>query len=280
MSFIVTEKWLGNRMKDNLENIVIIDVRFKLTDPTFGEKAYKESHIPHSVYLDLEKDLSGTVGKHGGNHPLPPVDLLVEKLGKIGVDEHTTVLVYDQGNDMYASRLWWMIHYLGHQDVYLLDGGFKRWVEAGNDTTDQIHLPAPKVFTPTLRQDLVVDINEVKEKLAKSAATLIDSRAEARYLGYEEPLYKKAGHIPGAKNFFWQDVLNENGKWKDVEQLKGHFSILNKKDEIIVSCGSGVSACPNIIGLLLAGYTNVKLYPGGYSDWLSYDDNQIRTEEE
>lgn len=280
MSWIVSAKWLQDRIENDIENTVIVDVRFQLGNPEYGKDAYLASHIPHAVFLDLEKDLSGPVNKHGGNHPLPSASVLAQKLGQVGIDRDQTVVIYDQANDMFAPRLWWMLRYMGHEHVNLLDGGLNSWIKAGYQVTDELPNPQPKTFHPQLLTHSVVNIEQVKEKLSRSAALIIDSRAEERYLGYKEPLYKKAGHIPGAKNYFWKGVLNDEGYWKSVQQLEEHFSTLNKQDEIIVSCGSGVSACPNIIGLLLAGYENVKLYPGGYSDWISYEENNIITKED
>lgn len=277
MSWIVSAKWLRDRIENDIENTVIVDVRFQLGDPDYGRDAYITSHIPNAVFLDLEKDLSGPVEKHGGNHPLPSVPVFAERLGQIGIDEKQTVVIYDQANDMYAPRLWWMLWYMGHKHVYLLDGGFNSWMKAGYQVTDELPNPKRKEFHPQLLPNSVVNIEQLKEKLSHSSALLIDSRAEGRYLGDEEPLYKKAGHIPGAKNYFWKGVLTGEGYWKNVQQLEEHFSSLDKQKEIIVSCGSGVSACPNIIGLLLAGYENVKLYPGGYSDWISYEGNNVNT---
>ncbi|SFB05432.1 thiosulfate/3-mercaptopyruvate sulfurtransferase [Lentibacillus halodurans] len=280
MSVIVDPDWLMNRLENTPENTVVVDTRFKLTDPDAGRKAYVKGHIPQAVYLDLNKDLSGKQTKHGGTHPLPDMDMFAAKVGNIGIDHDTTVVIYDQQNDMFASRLWWLLNYMGHEDVYVLDGGFDGWVEQGYDVTIEIPSLEPKDFDPEIRDNEEVDIDEVKDKLQHQSATLIDSRSQDRYLGKTEPLYKKAGHIPGAKNFFWKHVLDENGKWKKQTDLEEHFSALSKNDEIIVSCGSGVSACPNILALKSAGYENVKLYPGSFSDWISYDDNKIEIKDE
>lgn len=272
MSYVISVDRLKRR---ELKNTVIVDVRFDLQDAEAGRKAYISGHIPGAVYLDLNQDLSAKKEKHGGSHPLPDMDLLAAKLGKIGIDHDTTVVIYDAGNDMFAPRAWWLLHHLGHEKTYVLDGGIARWVEEGNDLTTEITQSESKDFEPRLRANETVDIAQLKEKLKNNEAILIDSRARDRYLGNVEPLYKKAGHIPEAKNYFWKDVLDANGKWKSAEALQKHFEGLPKDEEIIVSCGSGVSACPNILALQSAGFKNVKLYPGSYSDWISYDDNPI-----
>ncbi|ASK61441.1 sulfurtransferase [Virgibacillus phasianinus] len=280
MSYLVSIDWLKEQLEKQRDDLAVVDVRFSLADPDKGRRAYEQGHIPGAMYLDLNRDLSGQVAEHGGNHPLPDIDVFAEKLGEIGIDQQTTVVIYDEKNDMFAARLWWLLDYLGHKQTYLLDGGFSRWVERGNVSTTAISIPTLKVFNPAVEKEKMVDINQVKERIKDRSAVLVDSRSKDRYLGKTEPMYAKAGHIPSAKNFFWKDVLEENGQWKNEAALQTNFKNLSKDDEIIVSCGSGVSACPNIIGLKMAGYKNVKLYPGSYSDWISYGENQVETKDE
>src|SRR5699024_2288417 len=271
MSVVVSDEWLMERLENAPDETVVGDTRFGLRDPDAGRKAYLQGHIPQAVYLDLDKDLSEKAARHGGSHPWPDMEMFAAKIGNIGIDHHTTVVVYDQQNDMFAARLWWLLQYAGHEDVHLLDGGIEQWVEAGRDVTTEIPALEAKEFKPNIREEDAVDINEVKEKLQNRSATLIDSRSRERYLRETEPLYKKAGHIPGAKNFFWKNVFDADGKWKGTAELGENFGSLSKDDEIIVSCGSGVSACPNVLALKSAGFKNVKLYPGSFSDWISYD---------
>lgn len=278
MSYTVSAHWLRQRIPSD-ETLAIIDTRYELSDPTLGNNLYLKSHIPGAIYFDLKEDLSGPVETHGGSHPLPSIDKFAETLSENGIDHMTTVVVYDDGNNMYASRAWWMLHYMGHQSVFILDGGFNEWVKKGYDVTAEIPARERKEYTPQ-PLNIIAHMDEVKEKLQNKSAVLIDSRARERYLGKEEPLYHRAGHIPGAKNFFWQEVFDEAGFWKDTETLENHFTSLQTSDEIIVSCGSGVSACPNIVALKMAGYENVKLYPGSFSDWISYEDNPLTTEDE
>lgn len=278
MSHIVSVHWLRNRMQFD-DTLAIIDTRYDLNDPNLGKDLYKKSHIPGAIYFDLKDHLSGKVKKHGGSHPLPSVEDFAKTIGEHGIDNITTIIVYDDGNNMYASRAWWMFHYIGHKAVYILDGGFNAWMNKGYEVTEEVPKRKRKTFTPE-PVDMTVHIDELKKKLQNKSAVLIDSRSRERYLGKEEPLYHKAGHIPGAKNFFWQEVFTEDGFWKSEEKLREHFTSLNKTDEIIVSCGSGVSACPNIVALKMLGYKNVKLYPGSFSDWISYDDNPVVTGEE
>lgn len=279
MSLLISFEEL-KQLQEQRENMVIIDVRYQLNDPEAGRRAYLTSHIPGAVYLDLKEDLSGEVKKHGGSHPLPNRHTLAERLGNLGIDEHTKVVIYGESNDMFAARCLWLFQYLGHEMATILDGGWSAWVKEGNEVTAEIPSYQVKTFELQPAKNDTVDIDEVKVKLKDNSAVLIDSRARSRYLGDTEPLYEKAGHIPGAKNYFWKDVLDEEGNWKSIEELNHHFAALSKEDEIIVSCGSGVSACPNVLALKQAGFKNVKLYPGSFSDWISYADNPVKKGEE
>ncbi|HAM81561.1 sulfurtransferase [Ornithinibacillus bavariensis] len=279
MSFLISVRELKEKIESGQE-VIIVDTRFQLNDPQAGRKAFEKSHLPNAVFFDLENDLSGDIGEHGGNHPLPEPDVLAEKLGQAGIDRDTEVVVYDQQNDMFAARFWWLLHFLGHDRVFILDGGYDAWVRAGYAVTNEKPIINTKSFWPEIRSNEVVDIEMIKSNIKTSSAALIDSRSYDRYLGKVEPLYQKAGHIPGAKSYFWMDVLNKDGGWKSKKELQQHFSKLDKDVDIIVSCGSGVSACPNILALKMAGYQNVKLYPGSFSDWISYDENQVETKDE
>lgn len=279
MTNLISVDRLMKRLNNNQDNTRIIDVRFKLDDENAGRKMYLDSHLPDAAYLDLNRDLSGRVEKHGGAHPLPDFSTFIEKLRNIGIDNETTVVIYDQGNDMFAARLWWLLEAIGHSKVYILEGGFERWVEAGNEVTTKLPELKYKELRAAFQEEKIVDMQTVREK-HEAGGLLIDSRSSDRFLGDFEPLYSKAGHIPGAKNYPWKTVLSDAGKWLKGNGLQEHFSNLNKDEEIIVSCGSGVSACANILALKAAGYKNVKLYPGSFSDWISYGENEIELGED
>lgn len=274
MTFIVSANWV----KEN--DAVIVDVRFQLQDAEYGYKVYKEGHIPGAFYLDLNKDLSGEPGVHGGNHPLPNVETFANKLGDIGIDQQTPVVFYDEENDMYAGRAWWLLHYLGHEAVYVLDGGLAAWEAAGYELTREIPQANKTTFIPNVLPEATATMEEVKASIDNPKTIVIDSRARQRFTGEVEPMYHKRGHIPGAKNYFFKGVLDDQGKYKATDKLVEHFAELDKKAEIIVSCGSGVSACPNVIGLKTAGFENVKLYVGSFSDWISYDENELELGED
>ncbi|MGF9966626.1 sulfurtransferase [Bacillus rhizoplanae] len=271
---IVTVEWLHEHIQD--DHVRIIDCRFDLANPNWGREQYNKEHILGALYFDLDKDLSSPVTKHGGRHPLPNIEVFVQKLSQAGIDERTTVVAYDSQGGAMASRLWWLLTYLGHDKVYVLNGGFPAWKEQKFEVTNDIPVFASKTFVPSMQHDIVVTMAELQEKINKQAdITLIDSREPRRYEGLEEPVDKVAGHIPTAQNYFWKDGVTEFGAFKGQNEQEERFMHLDKKKETIVYCGSGVTACPNVLALKMAGFTNVKLYAGSWSDWISYPENSI-----
>jgi thiosulfate/3-mercaptopyruvate sulfurtransferase len=260
---------------------VLADCRFQLGQPGQGRLAYEQGHLPGAVYLDLEEDLSGPVGLHGGRHPMPDLGVLSLKLGERAIDRDTAVIVYDDQGGAMASRLWWLLRFMGHEQVYLMDGGFSRWQAAGYPVNDEPPLAAkPKVFGSRVKNLQLVVMEDVRQKLEWPGTVLIDSREPKRYRGEEESIDKKAGHIPGAVNRFWKDNLDADGLWKDREALKERFASISPDQEIIVYCGSGVTACPNLLALAEAGRPDAKLYLGSWSDWISHEENPVATGEE
>ncbi len=268
-NLIVSPEWLAAHTKNS--QVVIIDCRFSLTDPESGQKQYQESHIPGAFYLDLNRDLASAVGKYGGRHPLPNTGELAEKLSAIGINSpETLVVAYDDSRLAFAARLWWLLRYMGHRKVALLDGGFSAWKAAGYPVTNTFPQPREGEFVAQLQPDLVVDIETVKERKDLAGAVLIDSRESERYAGVREPIDPIAGHIPGAVNYPWQDVTDETGKVRSTSEQKQRWAQLETAAEIIVYCGSGVTACVNLLSLEIAGIPDAKLYVGSWSDWCSY----------
>lgn len=268
-NLIVSPEWLAA----NTENpqVVIIDCRFSLADSESGQKQYQESHIPGAFYLDLNRDLASAVGKHGGRHPLPNMGELADKLSAIGINSSETLVVaYDDSRLAFAARLWWLLRYMGHSKVALLDGGFSAWKAAGYPVTNTLPQPREGKFVVQLQPDLVVDIETVKERKDLPGEVLIDSRESERYAGLREPIDPIAGHIPGAVNYPWQEVTDETGKVRSTSAQKQRWAQLETGAEIIVYCGSGVTACVNLLSLEIAGIPDAKLYVGSWSDWCSY----------
>jgi len=276
---IVTVEWLREHIED--ENVRIIDCRFDLANPNWGREKYEEEHILHALYFDLNIDLSSPVTEHGGRHPLPNIEEFADKLSQAGIGEHTTVIAYDSQAGANASRLWWLLNYVGHEKVYILDGGFPAWKENGLPITTEIPVAIRKTFKANVQDHMLVTMETVRENIHAGAdVTLIDSREPKRYAGVEELVDSKAGHIPTAVNYFWKDGIVQSGQFKKEAGQQERFRNLSKDKETIVYCGSGVTACPNILALKLAGFQNVKLYAGSWSDWISYPENQIAKEED
>ncbi|MBO8155009.1 MAG: sulfurtransferase [Bacillaceae bacterium] len=277
MNIVKDREWCYS-LWESEEDVVWVDCRFYLQNPEQGRIEYEQEHIPGAYYFDLEKDLSSEVKKSGdgGRHPLPDPADFVEKLQKAGISNHTIVIAYDQ-NHAFASRFVWLLKYVGHENVYLLNGGIQAWKEAGYPTDDQIPAERSATFEPNIHPNMTADQEYVKHKLNDHSTVIIDSRSYERYAGIHEPIDARAGHIPGAKNYFWMDLFSEQNRWKDANRLKGHFKELTSYDEVIVYCGSGVTATPNVISLWESGFNNIKLYPGSFSDWISNPDNQIDT---
>jgi thiosulfate/3-mercaptopyruvate sulfurtransferase len=278
LSHIVSQEWLSEHL--NAPDIVIMDCRFMLGKPSSGLNLYTEDHIPGAFYLDLEKDLSGPIMEHGGRHPLPDLGAFSLLVGNLGIDATIKVIAYDDQGGAMASRLWWMLQFLGHKEAYVLDKGYSAWKAAGLPVTQEVPTATPRVFSPKVHRHMLASFDEVRDKFERPGTVLVDSREAKRYQGLEEPIDRVAGHIPGAKNYFWKEVLGETGAWKSPEAQEKHFQELHAADEIIVYCGSGVTACPNVLALMEAGFTNVKLYSGSWSDWISYSDNPVATGEE
>ena len=272
-SDIVSAEWL----QDQLDNpdVVVIDCRFSLMDVNLGRNQYQQSHIAGAYYLDLHLDLSSPAQKYGGRHPLPDPAQLGEKLAQMGITSETTVIAYDDSRFGFAARLWWLLRYMGHEKVALLDGGFANWQAQSYPISCEIPQPRTGQFIPNLQSHWIVDINQVKARKDSPQVLLVDSREGDRYRGEREPIDPIAGHIDGAVNYPWLEVTNEQGfvvpnqgdRWQSVTQK-------TEIAEIIVYCGSGVTACVNLLSLKLANINHTKLYAGSWSDWCAYILNQ------
>jgi thiosulfate/3-mercaptopyruvate sulfurtransferase len=279
MMVFVEQDWLKERLGN--EDLVVVDCRFKLGDPDYGFQQFKKSHIPGAIFMDLEKDLSGEVKEHGGRHPLPDMIEFNEILEAKGITNDSLIVAYDAGMEPFASRFYWMMKYVGHEKVYILNGGFSEWVKAGYPVEMDMKVREKSRYELNISRDILASYEEVKKASEENSShvVLIDSRDEKRYKGLEEPIDKKAGHIPGAINEVWTNGFKDGRALVGEEQRK-RFSQLNPESQIIVYCGSGVTAAPNYVALKEAGFEHVKVYIGSFSDWVSYDDNPVATCEE
>ncbi len=249
---------------------VVVDCRFRLDETGWGGAQYRAHHIPRAVYAHLDRDLSGPKTGTNGRHPLPRLDALAATFGRMGIADGTQVVAYDQDSGMYASRLWWMLRWLGHDAVAVLDGGFARWIGEGRPTASGVEPPRHAEFVPHVRPEMLVDVAAVEAFSRSRTATLVDARAPERYRGATEPLDRVAGHIPGAVNRFYQHNLDERGGFRTPEELRAAFRGVTggaAPDRIVCYCGSGVTACHNLLALEHAGLPGARLYAGSWSEW-------------
>ncbi len=266
-------------------NVAVVDCRFTLNDTLYGRAAYEAGHIPRAVYAHLDEDLSSQVvaGKTG-RHPLPDVGELATLLGRWGITDGMQVVAYDEAGGVFASRLWWLLHWLGHHSVAVLNGGWQAWCADGGDVTQQALVPARgKTFHPKVRSDVVVDVDEVKARLGDESYCLVDSRTMDRYRGDYEPIDPIAGRIPGARHASHEALLGADGKYLAAETLRRHFEgVLGdaKVSESVFYCGSGVSAAKNLLALAHSGLGMAKLYAGSWSEWITDPTREIAHDRE
>jgi len=250
-------------------DLVICDVRHDLVQPQWGPSEYANAHVPGARFVHVDNDLSGATTGRNGRHPLPAPEAAAELFSRLGIDATTQVVAYDQGNGMYAARLWWMLRWLGHDAVAVLDGGYAKWLKEGRATTTDVPASRPATFavrkvTPT------VNAAGVRASIDRHSLFLIDARSPERFRGEVEPFGPVAGHIPGARNRPFALNLEADGTFKHPSFLRAGFTSLldGKSHETVVhSCGSGVSACHNILAMEIAGLPGTRLYPGSWSEW-------------
>ena len=248
-------------LEDRLDEVVVCDLRWSLTDPNHGIAAYHAGHIPGAVFVDLDRDLAGPPGE--GRHPLPAVEDFVALLGALGIDRDAEVVVYDDDGGAVAARMWWMLRSIGHESARLLDGGLAAWTEAGNPVSRE------PVSRPTTTYPQVQGFDGVVRREDLEGRPLIDARAPERYRGDVEPVDPKAGHIPGALNFPLAGNLGPDGRFLTPEELRLRYQ--DAPADTVVSCGSGINACHSALAMMLAGRSTPDIYIGSFSDWSRQD---------
>ena len=253
-------------------NLRIVDCRFDLGDTEAGRRAYIHSHIPGAAYAHLDEDMSGPIlPGRTGRHPLPDPHEFALTLARLGISNHSQVVLYDASGGSMASRMWWMLRWVGHEAVAVLDGGWDAWPAAGLPTRSGEESSQPGSFSASPRPELVVDAAEMLAKTASGGALVIDARAADRFRGENETHDSIGGHIPGASNLPHTGNLHD-GLFRDPAELAARFSELmgnRPPSEVIFYCGSGVSACHNALALEHAGIGEARLYPGSWSDWIT-----------
>jgi len=253
-------------------DVKLVDCRFMLADTEWGRREYEASHIPGAVYAHMDDDLSGRVTPGvTGRHPLPEQKDFIRKLETWGISNKDSIVVYDQSHGGLAARLWWMLRWIGHDKVSVLDGGWAEWCKQGLPVTSDIPAISRSSFEGRIQSDMAISRHEVSEWTNDDSLTIIDARAHERYTGAHEPIDPVAGHIPGACSMPFLDNINDKGRWKTPEELRRRFSdlIADHPERAVVYCGSGVTACHNILALEVAGFKGVRLYPGSWSEWIT-----------
>ncbi len=275
---IISTDQLAARMQEG--NLVILDCRFDLVDAEKGARAYAESHIPGAIYANLNRDLSAPVVRGvTGRHPLPEVGRAAQTFGAWGIGNGVQVVAYDDSGGSYAARAWWVLRWLGHDDVAILDGGWKAWQEESRPVSSDVPTPVATSFVPHVRNEMVATVEKVEAIVAgEEQAILLDARAADRFRGENETIDPLAGHIPGARNLPWLGNNDANGKLLPGEALAARFTpLIGESEEVVVYCGSGVTAAHHAFALEVAGREHVRLYPGSWSDWITNPAHAIAT---
>lgn len=257
-----------------------VDCRFDLGDPGAGQLRYLEGHLPGAVYAHLDRHLSDLSKTGRGRHPLPDAADFARHLSRWGIASDTLVIAYDQTQSAFASRLWWMLRAAGHREVVVLDGGFDAWCHAGLPVEAEPALPAPVQRQVTFDPALVAGADDVERLRQDAARLLLDARPGPRFRGEIEPLDPVAGHVPGAVNRPLADNLETDGRFKSSAALQAEFaSLLGARDPsaVVSMCGSGVTACHNLLALAAAGLDGARLYPGSWSEWCARPGAAIAT---
>ncbi len=278
---LVTTEDLARHLED--PDWVVFDCRFTLTDTEAGRRAYAEGHIPGARYAHLDEDLSGPIvpGKTG-RHPMPDPHVLAKKLYKWGVGVNRQVVVYDDSYGSMAVRMWWLLRWLGHPAVALLDGGFPKWRRELRPLTTDIPVPQKGNCVCLPEPSQIASADEVMQALRSQRELIIDARSERRFTGEFEPLDPVAGHVPGAINWDFEDNLDIDGTYLPPEALRENYQALLKGRppwQVIHMCGSGVTACHNILAMEIAGLPGSRLYPGSWSEWITDPSRPIATGE-
>ena len=253
--------------------VLLFDCSFDLTDPEAGRRLYESGHVPGAAYVHLDRVLSGPKTGANGRHPLPEREVFAARMAELGANPQTQVVAYDNAGGMYAARLWWMLRWIGHDAVAVLDGGLAAWRAAGFPASDRPGMPHP-AGTLKVRDSLVSSVayDALLGHVEDGSRLVVDARAADRFRGENETIDPVGGHIPGARNRFFRDNLDAQGRFKDAAALRGEYEALlagRPATDVVAQCGSGVTACHNLLAMEVAGLRGASLYPGSWSEWSS-----------
>ena len=260
--------------KTDKPNWVVFDCRSHLTDHSAGLKAYNENHIPNAIFCSLETDLSSPLTETTGRHPLPDFNEFIKKLGNWGVDNQTQIIAYDDVGGAFAVRLWWQLRTFGHNKVAVLDGGIPQWIKEEKPLNQELPETIAKTFTATIDKSAWLNTDQIEKNLKAKIFTVLDARTPERYRGESEPIDTVAGRIPDSINRAFQLNLGEDGLFLKADKLQKQFENIIKQtpnqsaSDIVHLCGSGVTACHNMLAMEIAGLTDSKLYAGSWSEWI------------
>lgn len=271
---------LGERLAAAPGSVLVFDCRFDLANTAAGETAYAAGHIPGAQYLHLDRDLSGPKTGSNGRHPLPERAKLIETLVAHGLTNGQQVVAYDAQGGMYAARLWWLLRWVGHDSVAVLDGGLDAWQAAGQPLTKDIPAKTKGNFTAGAPLSVTTDTQAIQRNLTTHELTVVDARAPDRYRGENETIDPVGGHIPGALNRFFKDNLTADGRFKPAHTLREEFGALlstTAPDRVVLQCGSGVTACHNLLAMEIAGLHGASLYGGSWSEWVADPSRPVAT---
>ena len=264
----------------NNKEFIIFDCRCDIKETSYGIDQYTEGHIPNAVFVDIDTDLADKKTSTSGRHPLPDPKILTEKLCNWGMSNTKQVVIYDDAGGAFASRMWWILRWLGHEKTALLNGGLGAYMAAGGKLTSEIKAHENALFDITIDDAMHVTLKEVEDAQYRMDKLIIDARSKERYLGIKDMVDPIAGHVPGAISYPLGNNLDKRGCFKSSEELKLQFSkILGdiKTEGIISMCGSGITACHNILAMEIAGIKNVRLYVGSWSEWITDKNRPIAT---
>ena len=267
---IVSTDTLATWLDD--EDLRVVDSRFSLADPAAGRRAYVQGHVPGAVYLHLDQDLSGQISSVTGRHPLPDPATFARRLGKAGISNSHRVVVYDDASGAIAARLWWMLRWLGHREVAVLDGGYGAWLAGGLTVSAEAGSAGAAEFLPSADQHMVVTSDQVMEQVPAGDMLLVDAREPERFLGEVEPIDRVAGRVPGAVNFPFRDNLGTDGRMRPSGELRSRWAnVLGNRSpsEVACMCGSGITACLDLLAMEIGGFEGARLYAGSWSEWIT-----------